>query len=1379
MKKLKLLALGAVGFASTLLAQNTRWAHEDKYYDPVIGTLTPFPTQPTYPSGYVGNLPSVAHTPVNMYPTINNKPLFFIGQNNNNNIANNATGEKQAVFNSQGFLVNELTYQNSFNPSNYAAEAWGEFLVVPNPANCEQYYFFSTTLHDADITATNPQMNTEPVFGIYDASLQTTVGSNPSTELGRMVTPGVNNLLGGYTMKSLYDPSITIPSNLPSGAFGTPIRLDISYAATEPIANLGGARLLFVVNNSQVLVYKLDASTTSISLIHSQLITTMLNSANYGNQLARRTKGELEVYYDKISNKFRLATAVVGTGGASNQRTDILLAEFTDLGTFITNSAKIVDLNNSPQQVLVKSDISGIEFSGDGNTVYFTRGANANNATILGAVDFNNVLNKYTYTPTGVSDFTTSQIERALDNNLYLLTSNRVMQISNANNPASAIINPNILTLTTSLYNFPNMPFGQTLSGYLLPDQIDGETYKGHFDDTPVCCAFYTEYTVKGDFEFPVGTYTVTNGSTIINAINGTPVTFGAINTVYGKITIPAGANVTLSNMTFQFTSNSGVVVKNTNSGQGGKLTLNGCTLTNLNNCNENYLWQGIAVMGNPAIANQGSFTNSQQAWLKFTSTTIENAVTGITLGSNNLTGTGNFGGGVVQTTLGGKIQNCITGVDIQPCGNISTNQTALTRCTLQVTQQLLQEKDFFAPYPFIITQPNPYALVKQNDAVNTKFLGCVMQSTYYPYNFRVFGINSTNSHFTVGIGGQTPKFMNLSYGIWAQGSTGRTVKCTSAQFITNQVGAFLTTCDFATFKSNTFKVLDNDVSVSLWSTGLILMTSTGFAVEDNLFQNNSLLYSSNHTFGCIVHSSNINNSKSNLIWRNTFKNINMGNLAVDKNFVDENNGDAINDDGLKYACNTHVAPIVWADIYVQRDFGPEGIDRDQGYGIASNQALCNMNKFSFTSGSAGWAYDWNSIATAPVMYIPYPTATVGYQPLTYGNKVIPQPYGSNTNTCSTPYELNIQNLYQLAPIQITNLRTTNNNLTNIIDCGNTNSLINLISSNSGAGVIKNALMNCAPYLSEEVLIKYIGSNPPIGNLKQVLIACSPLTSYVKEKLNGIAIPTGIKNQIDAAQVGYNALTQIPSLIKLNNNKIDYLYAELVRNYLFDSIPHASDSAAKYIKLSFKPADCKGKECDYLLYNNELLQATSKLGEIISLEGLTDKAKLYELLIQLYGKDVKAELTADPIKLATLRSIVASTTDLASSYRAQSILQMYENTDPRPRFLDPTSNPAARVMNPLINEENSVQLPIEDDFAMSNYPNPFNGTTTIYVTVPTDVNSASLIITDVLGRDVAKYNLVEGFNNVYLALGDNVTGTLFYTLYIDGKRIQTKVMNKN
>ncbi len=76
-----------------------------------------------------------------------------------------------------------------------------------------------------------------------------------------------------------------------------------------------------------------------------------------------------------------------------------------------------------------------------------------------------------------------------------------------------------------------------------------------------------------------------------------------------------------------------------------------------------------------------------------------------------------------------------------------------------------------------------------------------------------------------------------------------------------------------------------------------------------------------------------------------------------------------------------------------------------------------------------------------------------------------------------------------------------------------------------------------------------------------------------------------------------------------------------------------------------------------------------------------------------------------------------------------------------------------------------------------NAPNPFNNNTAIRFYIPSSARNAQMMITDVSGQILKTYTLAnKGMGQITIAAGELSSGSYFYTLLVDGKKIATKQM---
>lgn len=94
------------------------------------------------------------------------------------------------------------------------------------------------------------------------------------------------------------------------------------------------------------------------------------------------------------------------------------------------------------------------------------------------------------------------------------------------------------------------------------------------------------------------------------------------------------------------------------------------------------------------------------------------------------------------------------------------------------------------------------------------------------------------------------------------------------------------------------------------------------------------------------------------------------------------------------------------------------------------------------------------------------------------------------------------------------------------------------------------------------------------------------------------------------------------------------------------------------------------------------------------------------------------------------------------------------------------------------NSDRKSEITIEKGTQLlQNIPNPFSESTTINYTLPENVNSASIIIFDLQGKQIKKFDLQQrGQGSILVQAGELYAGMFVYTLVVDGKEIASKKM---
>ncbi|MBE7441390.1 MAG: T9SS type A sorting domain-containing protein [Flavobacteriales bacterium] len=862
MKKLTLIIFTIVAMISIspfANGQNNVWSLPPNYKIGTVIDPLPKPTEanhigsgftndPTDPEdGYDWQIPEYGH---NAMQDVNGDLLFFIVDG--------------YIYNKDGHLIFIIEQDYSY----YRPELAGanELLVLPDPEDCNKYYLFG------DQPVVVPGSNAcYPMWGMFDLSV-----ADPVNLGAQWIYP--QSILG------------IMPSSPPSYHLFYR-NIHHKYAATQ--IRTDNSRLVFINSFNALHVYKIDNNGLSFvkslypigtesasEIINNRSELEIIELTNSANQKIYRTAysflnddGDwVIINYDIDYNSLNIDNSTI---------------EYTLLPTQTTPTTK-------------EALPHGIEFSVDGNTLYFTHETNSLNTNpieyhVIGSG--NN--NKQPLLVANAQDFQFTQIE--LDKNGEMMfvgeqsnVGNRLAKLSNTNSPSPS----NWLDYSQSIsYNYSIA--GGSLNGnpakklYLLPDQIDGMNYADHFTANTECCIENTTFSTTTYSNEQSGTQTWTTSSNPFG--NATTIT------VKDELIIKTGANITATGLRFEFAPDAKLVIE-----QGARFTANSCIFTVNTECENAPMWNGIEVHGpsaNKQWFDAGRFIAN--------SSTIEHSYLGVHNFATVKSGTpGVFWedytfkrGGVIQatnTTFKNNHRGTVFfGFQNKSILNLPINdESKFDNCIFQTSTQL--NKPSLTP---------TVIMAHLFDVQGVNFYGCDFKNTAsyaaIPYIDRGMGISANNCLITVTkkcnvVNCTNPdkgNFINLLRGIESIATSTKTTEVSYTNFYNNWRSIYLEEVDLA-------KITQNYVNVgadSYWgsSYGLYLNTCDGYTVENNTFNTNTT--TQNGYVGVYVLNSGTENNE---IYRNTFDKFYIGSQAVD---VNGNGVFGSGSKGLEFRCNTYI----------------------------------------------------------------------------------------------------------------------------------------------------------------------------------------------------------------------------------------------------------------------------------------------------------------------------------------------------------------------------------------------------------------------------------------------------------------------------------------
>ncbi|HKC68146.1 MAG TPA: hypothetical protein VKG26_07945, partial [Bacteroidia bacterium] len=564
---------------------------------------------------------------------------------------------------------------------------------------------------------------------------------------------------------------------------------------------------------------------------------------------------------------------------------------------------------------------------------------------------------------------------------------------------------------------------------------------------------------------------------------------------------------------------------------------------------------------------------------------------------------------------------------------------------------------------------------------------------------------------------------------------------------------------------------------------GLYLDNGTGYSVRDNYFTK----YGSGFTnliYGTIAN----NTQNTDIIYRNTFKSVNYGNQAQFQNYI-YNGAFPYNDNGLQYYCNTFVdSTISNADIFVPGTLSGSnigtgtttysaGIGFNQGYGNSGTPAN-GGNHFSHTPSGVDYYIDTvvNRTYNSVYLYNCGGSCT--------GSPYIPRTY-RNLSPSATTYTYNCAlNIYtcpgcrttdpnQALLSQADSYLQTYNSLQTQIDGGNTSNLLSFVNNNGNAQAVYNSLNAAAPYISDEVLEAYINGNYPSSDIAQILTACSPLTDNVNNIVKASALSSAIKTQINSSQTGKSKMGQLKTEMSAAFTSRHLILDEVIRAYINDTIP--ANVKKGYAIMKVKALELPAKnQVQVGIDIHDSAMAANALNQVQNAEGQSNYVKLHTILLQ--NLSVPAEqLMQNASVLNDVLAMATDSSDRFTYYKANALLQTVGKSNYVP-YVQPANTPSNTPNGANQRTTTSIETPVLSQSTLINQPNPFKESTTVKVNVVEKSENAYIVVSDMVGNEVARYQVQQGENNITINAGSLNQSVMFCTLVIDGKRIKTNKM---
>lgn len=620
---------------------------------------------------------------------------------------------------------------------------------------------------------------------------------------------------------------------------------------------------------------------------------------------------------------------------------------------------------------------------------------------------------------------------------------------------------------------------------------------------------------------------------------------------IIGKVLIPSGETLTISNCTIEFADSKRVNIDTRIVVEpGGKLIINNATLTSLQSC-EGSMWDGIEVQGDP---NKRQIPNSNQGYLSIINSNISNARNAVSTVGRNADLSINWsrtGGGIVramncQFTNNYRSFEFMKYLPVNIQGNPTNDLGGISNCTFTT------DNNFGDGGSFI----NPYAQITMWNTRNISILGNKFENLRLNVSEidRGIGIVAIDAAFAIKPGCNAPiisasgclevnqiknEFHNLYTGISSSGVNGATFSVDNALFTNNLYGIRIEGAQFGEIIRSTFNVPFSAVpGKTKYGFGIYADAASAIKIEGNVFD--GLYNTTGRSIGVYMNNSDVGGGGvSN--YRNDYLNLSIGTQVAGSNTT------------LEIDCNRFYkqTSVSLADIHLAN--GVLAVQGDCGNGIPYIPAtlpqanefygLCNNTSFNQLRNTSSASFEYNS----------YPQADVGFNTSCLNGNILGMACQTSItyardSACPSTITTIGSSVDKLVKIEQEKSQITF--LQNKVDGGNSLEIQQLIANSIDANNLKSQLDSIEPYLSQQNQLAVINKNMPGVIKKQIL---EDNAAFKPDVCNGIVNSTmsnAVKNQLMAIAYGESPLDRLDKWIHHYENELRLASNDLMKVYL-------------------------------------------------------------------------------------------------------------------------------------------------------------------------------------------------------------------------------------
>jgi hypothetical protein len=186
------------------------------------------------------------------------------------------------------------------------------------------------------------------------------------------------------------------------------------------------------------------------------------------------------------------------------------------------------------------------------------------------------------------------------------------------------------------------------------------------------------------------------------------------------------------------------------------------------------------------------------------------------------------------------------------------------------------------------------------------------------------------------------------------------------------------------------------------------------------------------------------------------------------------------------------------------------------------------------------------------------------------------------------------------------------------------------------------------------------------------------------------------------------------------------------------------------------------------IYIGDASWAATELANVINQEGQSPFVKVYSVLANNVGK-TSEEIMKNPNNVAIMQAIDKDSSDSRAYLMANILLRSVGLSDYKPYYQED----APQTDSALVRKIKKAESNLISSSSFSSKPNPFKESTTISANIIEKTSNAYIVITNMLGEEVIRYQLQQGQNEVTFNSSDSNQQIFFCTLVIDGMKIKT------